>query len=380
MSDSLREERLARAALCRLGEPGEPRLAGVVRQMGGTALYETLTEERALDGSLTDLAVRLRGLDPERDLRQAERLGIRFVVPGDDEWPSQLDDLDDCAAIQEQTGRPLGLWVRGPLRLDEIDPAVAVVGSRSATTYGVDVAGAIGSALAGHGVTVVSGAAFGIDQAAHRGALAGRGATVAVLACGVDRPYPQAHKELIEYVAAHGAVVSELAPGCSPTRYRFLARNRVIAALCRGTVVVEAAIRSGALNTANWTDRLSRQLMGVPGSVNSAASQGVHQLIRTGAATLVTTGEEVLELVGERGVDALADPRAPVKARDRLPSRDGRVLEAVPVVRAATVDAIARTAGIALLGVQSALIRLERDGFVEQESGGWRLGRQGREE
>lgn len=380
MSDPLHEERLARAALCRLGEPGEPRLSGVVRQMGGTALYETLTEERTLDGSLTDLAARLRGLDPERELRQAGRLGIRFVIPGDDEWPSQLDDLDDCAAIQEQTGRPLGLWVRGPLRLDEIDPAVAVVGSRSATTYGVDVAGAIGSALAGQGVTVVSGAAFGIDQAAHRGALAGRGGTVAVLACGVDRPYPQAHKELIEYVAVHGAVVSELAPGCSPTRYRFLARNRVIAALCRGTVVVEAAIRSGALNTANWTDRLSRQLMGVPGSVNSAASQGVHQLIRTGAATLVTAGEEVMELVGERGVDALADQRAPVKARDRLPSRDARVLEAVPVFRPATVDAISRTAGIALLAVQSALTRLERDGFVEQDSGGWRLGRQGREE
>src|SRR4029078_13034542 len=123
-----------------------------------------------------------------------------------------------------------------------------------------------------------------IDQAAHRGALAGGVSTVAVLACGVDRAYPAAHQRLLDHLADRGAVVSELAPGCAPTRLRFLARNRVIAALTRGTVVVEAAVRSGALNTANWANRLHRTVMGVPGPVTSAPSQGVHQLIRTGAA------------------------------------------------------------------------------------------------
>ena len=378
MSDPLWQERVARVALCRLGEPGEPRMAGLVRQLGGAALYAALLDERGLDGAHTDLAVRLRDLAPERDLAQAARRGIRFVIPGDDEWPEQLDDLDECDPVQDQRGRPIGLWVRGPLRLDEVGRSVAVVGSRSATTYGVDAAGAIAHGLAGEGVAVVSGAAFGIDQAAHRGALAARGPTVAVLACGVDRAYPLAHKELIDYIAGHGAVVSELAPGCSPTRYRFLGRNRLIAAIGRGTVVAEAALRSGALNTANWTDRLSRQLMGVPGPVTSAASQGVHQLIRTGAATLVTNAAEVLELVGQSGAHVVAESRAPVKARDRLTTRDSRVLDAVPVARPAAVDAISRTAGIELLAVQSALTRLERDGFVRRSGGGWYLGEKAR--
>ncbi len=378
MSDPLRDERLARAALCRLSEPGEPRLAGVVRQRGGVAVYTALCEERELDGTPSDLAVRLRGLNPARDLAQAERLGIRFVIPGDSEWPSQLDDLDDCEPVQDQTGRPLGLWVKGPLRLDQVSRSVAVVGSRSATSYGAGLAAEIGHAVAQAGLAVVSGAAFGIDQASHRGALAAKGPTVAVLACGVDRAYPQAHRELIDYIGQHGAVVSEVAPGCSPTRWRFLARNRVIAGLVRGTVVVEAAVRSGALNTANWTDRLSRQLMGVPGPVHSAPSQGVHQLIRTGAATLVTNGAEVLELVGESGRDAVVEQRAPARSRDRLPTRDSRVLDAVPVVRAATVEAISHTAGIELLTVQSALTRLERDGFVQRTGSGWCLGEQGR--
>ena len=152
---------------------------------------------------------------------------------------------------------PIGLWVRGPLRLDELADSVAVVGSRSATTYGEDVARELGAGLARAGDCLVSGAAFGIDQAAHRGALAVGGPSVAVLACGVDRAYPAAHRDLIDHLAPAGAVVSELPPGCAPLRMRFLARNRIIAALTRGTVLVEAALRSGALNTAGWADSLS---------------------------------------------------------------------------------------------------------------------------
>ena len=214
---------------------------------------------------------------------------------------------------------PLGLWVRGPLRLDALPAPVAVVGSRSATTYGTDVAAELAAGLARAGSAVVSGAAFGIDQAAHRGALAGDGPTVAVLACGVDRAYPAAHQRLLDHLAEHGAVVSELAPGCAPTRLRFLARNRIIAALSRGTVVVEAAVRSGALNTASWTARLNRPLMGVPGPVTSAPSEGVHQLIRSGAATLVTRADDVLELTGQMGEHLAEEARAPVSARDGLP-------------------------------------------------------------
>ena len=302
-----------------------------------------------------------RTCEPERDLERAARRGIRWIVPGDSEWPPALDDLDAIEPLQNLGGAPLGLWVRGPLRLDALPAPVAVVGARSATTYGTDVAAELGAGLARAGATVVSGAAFGIDQAAHRGALAGDGATVAVLACGVDRAYPVAHQQLLDHLAEHCAIVSELAPGCAPMRVRFLSRNRVIAALSRGTVVVEAAVRSGALNTASWTSRLNRPLMGVPGPVTSAPSEGVHQLIRSGAATLVTRADDVLELTGLMGEHLVEVARAPTTARDRLTPRQQRVLEAVPVVRSAPADSIARTAG---LGRRGGRVRARRAGPV----------------
>src|SRR3954471_21602093 len=326
-------DRIARAALCRLGEPGDPRLAALVDDLGAERVYAVLREEREASGVATEVAARLHGLDPEGDLRRAGTAGIRFLVPGDEEWPEQLADLDRAGPLNNRGGAPLGLWVRGAGRLDEVCArSVAVVGSRSATTYGVGVAGEMAAHLTDAGVTVLSGAAFGIDQAAHRGALAGGGPTVAVLACGVDRAYPTAHRRLLDHLADCGAVVSELAPGCAPTRLRFLARNRVIAALTRGTVVVEAAVRSGALNTASWAALLNRPLMGVPGPVTSAPSEGVHQLIRSGAATLVTRADDVLELTGAMG-EPLSEPvRGPGTPRDRLTRSQQRVLEAVPLV------------------------------------------------
>lgn len=367
------EDRLARVALCQLSEPGDIRLAALSDELGAVRLLGLLGTERDPDGLLTDLAARSRGLQPERDLANASRLGIRFVVPGDDEWPHQVDALVGIEAVQQRGGCPLGLWVKGPLRLDELRRSVAVVGSRSATTYGADAAADIGATLARAGHCVVSGAAFGIDQAAHRGALASDGPTVAVLACGVDRAYPAAHKNLLDHLAAEGAVVSELAPGCSPTRLRFLARNRVIAALARGTVVVEAAVRSGALNTANWTTRLNRPLMGVPGPITSAPSQGVHQLIRSGAAGLVTSGADVLEAVGEAGEHLIEEPRGRERVRDRLSLRRQQVLDAVPVASGAGADSIARTAGMGLVEVGSALAALQRDDLVLRGEDGWRL-------
>jgi DNA processing protein len=371
---SAQAERLARVALCRLAEPGDPRMASLVGELGAVQVHEHLAAERDVGGMLTDVAARLAGLEPEAELEAAAKAGIRYVIPGDPEWPTQLDDLARAPSIQDRAGVPLGLWVRGPQRLGEIAGSVAVVGARSATSYGGDVAGEIGSTLAEAGVCVISGAAFGIDQAAHRGALSGGGTTVAVLACGADRVYPTAHKQLIDYIGETGAVVSELAPGCAPMRVRFLSRNRIIAALSRATVVVEAAVRSGALNTANWAAGLNRPVMGVPGPVTSAQSQGVHLLLRAGGALLVTSGADVLEVVGRPGEHLVSEPRAETRARDRLSQREAQVLDAVPVAQSASADSIARTAGVGLIEVGSTLHRLHKRDLVAKTEGGWILG------
>jgi len=367
------DDRLARVALSRLTEPGEPRIASLVAQLGAVRLSELLGDPAQETPESRDVASRLRGLDPAGELERAQRTGLRYVIPGDAEWPAQIDDLMRAELLDHRGGPPLGLWVKGPTRLDRLGRAVAIVGARSATTYGTEIAASISGSLVRAGYPVVSGAAFGIDQAAHRGALAVDGANVAVLACGADRAYPTAHRELLDHLARTSAVIAEVPPGCAPTRGRFLSRNRLIAALTRGTVVVEAAARSGALNTASWATRLNRHLMGVPGPVTSAQSQGVHELIRTGAALLVTFGDEVLEIVGDAGTHLATPPRAPSRRRDRVPPRDARVLDAVPLAHPAPVDSIATTAGMALLDVQSGLRRLARDGLVELSEAGWRL-------
>ena len=352
-------ERRARAALNAITEPGDPRVARLVTRLGPVELHDRLADDVDLTGLRSETAERLAGVDPDRLLREADKQGIRFVVPGDAEWPAGLDDLAGVEELNGMTGPPLGLWVRGSLRLDAgLARSVAVVGSRSATSYGLDLARGLAAGVAGAGHTVVSGAAFGIDQAAHRGALAVDGPTVAVLACGVDRAYPSGHRELLDYIAGVGAVVSELPPGCAPTRVRFLSRNRLIAAMTAGTVVVEAAVRSGALNTANWATRLNRVLMAVPGPVTSAPSEGTHELVRTGAAGLVTRAEHVLELVSPSGTHVTRQPRAEERPRDRLSRTEARVLEAVPLARPATVASIARTAGLATGTVLDALLAL----------------------
>jgi DNA processing protein len=371
---SLDPERAARVVLSRVAEPGDVRLTGLVSELGAEAVLASLREQGASGQLKDDLAARLQKVDPLAELERAHAQGIRLVTPADGEWPSALDDLAHASSLHERGGVPVALWAKGPGRLDELTArAVAVVGSRSATTYGVAVAGDIGAALGEAGQTVVSGAAFGIDQAAHRGALAVRGPTVAVLACGVDRAYPAAHKDLLAYIADAGVVVSEAAPGCAPTRIRFLARNRLIAAMSQGTLVVEAAIRSGALNTASWAAGLSRVLMGVPGSVTSAPSAGVHQLIRARGALLVTDGAEVLEAVAPAGTHTLGHLQEPAVPRDLLTAAQRQVLDAVPVRRGAAADRIARTAGLSADRVDEALRDLLTAGFVEHRAGQWRL-------
>ena len=375
------DERLARVALNAIGEPGDPRLGRLVAGLGAQEVYDRLCADADLTGMRSEAGERLVATDPKRILGDAEDLGIRFLVPGDEEWPDGPDDLVTVEPVNQLSGAPIGLWVKGPLDLaTACRGSVAVVGSRSATTYGTSVAADLSAHLAGEAVTVVSGAAFGIDQAAHRGALAGAGQTVAVLACGVDRAYPTAHRGLLEHLAEVGAVVSELRPGCAPTRVRFLSRNRLIAALTTGTVVVEAAVRSGALNTASWASRMNRHVMGVPGPVTSAPSQGVHQLIRSGAATLVSNGAEVLEEVGAVGEYLLDLPRGPVRRRDRLDSRQRVVVESVPLVRPAALESIARTAQLSGVEAREALHELAALGLVEETAGGWSLTRAADEE
>jgi DNA processing protein len=367
------DERLARVALTRLTEPADLRVSHALAQVGAVRLYANIVDQRADDGLGQDAAVRLDSVDPARELERAERRGIRFVMPGDAEWPTQLDDLAHSEPVSELGGVPIGLWVRGPVRLDQVADSTAIVGSRTSTTYGEHVASEIAAGVARAGHCVVSGAAFGIDQAAHRGALALDQPSIAVLACSVDRPYPTAHRSLIEHMAQVGAVVSELPLGCAPLKVRFLARNRLIAGLTRGTVLVEAAIRSGALNTAGWAESLSRPVMGVPGPVTSAQSQGVHHWIRRGAASLVAGPDDVLEVVGGMGNHLLEPPREAERPRDRLTRRHHRVLEAVPVHQPAGLASIAATAGVGLLEVQTALTYLATRGFVVRAGAGWRL-------
>jgi len=368
-------ERLARVALTELLEPGDRRIDSLITGMSALELFVALRasdDDAELRDARDDIALRMDRLRPDHTLELGERQGFRFVTPEDDEWPVQVDDLAGLPPIQDRTGAPLGLWVRGPLALTELDRSVAMVGSRSASSYGVDAAGQLAAAVADQ-LVVVSGGAVGVDGAAHRGALAVRGRTVAVLAGGVDMLYPRSNDRLLTAIADEGALISELAPGNEVKRMRFLSRNRIIAGLTRGTVLVEAALRSGAINTANWTVSLHRPLMCVPGPLTSVTSQGVHEQMRLGKGVLVGSGEEVLELVSRPGDHLLEPRRAPEKPRDRLSPKQRQILDAVPVSTAMTAEAIARDAGVAFKQIGSALLLLERHGLVTRGPEGWQL-------
>ena len=366
------DDRLARVALARVIEPGDELGGRWLREFGAVEVARRLvTGGEPLPGASAKRWEGLRGragrVRPERDLAEAREAGARFICPGDPEWPAQLDDLGDS--------RPTGLWVRGrpSLRIWALR-SVAVVGARACTEYGAHMAAKLGAGLAERGWVVVSGGAYGVDGAAHRGALGAGGATVAVLACGVDRPYPRGHTQLITRIAEQGLVVGELPPGDHPTPSRFILRNRVIAALTRGTVVVEAAYRSGALVTARAAQRLGRFTIGVPGPVTSGLSAGVHELLR-GEAVLVSDAEEVAELVGDMG-ELAPDRRGPVLPRDLLEPGARRVLAALPGRSAASADEIARDAGTTKDDTVGRLYELRSLGFVERHGDGWKLTRQ----
>ncbi|WP_328916480.1 MULTISPECIES: DNA-processing protein DprA [unclassified Streptomyces] len=363
------QERLARVALTRVAEPGDEVMGRAVRDRGvGGALRAALGGKRLPGASprrTESYAIRGARADPVADLAAAHRAGGRFVCPGDGDWPGQLDDL----GVQ----RPYGLWVRGrpSLRLWALR-SVAVVGARTCTDYGAHMAARLGAGLAGAGWVVVSGAAYGVDGVVHRSALAAGGATIGVLACGVDVAYPPRNAELIGEVAERGLLVGELPPGDHPTRSRFVLRNRVIAALTRGTVVVEARYRSGSLITARRAAALGRVTMGIPGPCTSGLSEGVHELLRGGAA-LVTDAAEVVELVGEIGADLAPRRLGPVLPRDRLGPAAARILDALPSRGDAGDEEIAHTAGATRDDTLGRLHELQALGFVEREEGRWKL-------
>jgi len=374
------DDRLARAALTRLAEPNDRLLAREVRRRGAPAVLEAIRRQEPSVRGVQHYAARLAGLDPAADLERAAAVGARLVCPGDVEWPSQLLDLDRPGGDGEAAAAaPLALWVRGAadLRLAAVR-SVAVVGARAGTGYGTHVAAELGSGLADRGWCVVSGAAYGIDAAAHRGALAAGGLTVAVLACGVDRAYPVGHTALLDRLAVEGLVVSELPPGCHPTRARFLDRNRVIAALTRGCVVVEAALRSGALSTAAWARRLGRPVLAVPGPVTSTMSAGPHREVRERGAELVTSASDVVAAVGSLG-DALAEgqdpPTVPTRPEDVLDPVALRVLEALPVRAGSPPQSLSETSGLSVDLVRQRLDQLLALGLAERDGPGWRLAR-----
>lgn len=486
-------DRLARLALNHAVEPADPLIGRLLAHHTPEQVLAAIHADRLADldpdptrrerlvDRCTGLRLRLEPGQVEAGIAAAESVGARFIVPDDEDWPRQLDDLGEL--------RPIGIWAVGcwppnqatttnspspanppfanpspsadrtpfvnptpfanstpsadlsPLAnpapsagagpspfaapVPSADPnpwansalpvgsasladltamvtMVSVVGARACTGYGSYTAGTIGSDLASAGLTVVSGAALGIDAAAHRGALAVDGPTVAVLACGIDRVYPRVHEMLLRAVAERGAVLSELPPGASPTRFRFLHRNRIIAALGVGTLVVEAARRSGSLVTARLAAELGRVVMALPGPVTSDQSVGTHELIRDGA-TLVTGASEVREacsslttasLIAHKRAHETTRPKmrsgadrtgtatgSPARPESSRPTEPGDpieelVAEALPSARApAGVDVltIARTAGLPPDAVFAALGRLAAVGRAVRAGGGWLL-------
>jgi DNA processing protein len=364
-------ERIARAGLCRVVEPGDPAAATAFEGLPATEIWARLLAGAA---GLERWSTRMADIRPEADLDRAAACGARFVIPGDEEWPGQLDVLAEVGQQSRRGGVPFGLWVRGPANLRQVtERSVAIVGSRASTQYGDHVASELAAGLADNGLAIVSGGAYGIDTAAHRGALAAAGVTVAILACGVDVSYPKGNHSLLTRIAAEGLVVSEMAPGCSPTRLRFLARNRLIAAAALGTLVAEAALRSGALNSAGWAEQCGRPVLAVPGPITSGMSQGSHVLVRERDAVLVTSVADVLEAISPLGQQLTPYPRAPERATDGLLEEEQRVLDAVPVIRPAGARSISATAGLEVETVERSLTALAAAGLVEQVSGGWRL-------
>lgn len=385
--------RVARAALTRLMEPSDLAGMALIAVAGpedalafvSSGASSSAALEQEMTAVLNDSGVprwsglaaallrwrpRLADLAPERDLRVVERLGGRLLVPEDLEWPAALAELE--------LNEPIALWVRGrALVIPEQKRCIALVGSRDSTSYGANVAMEMAATLVQRGFTIVSGGAYGVDAQAHRGAISAATGlqlppTLAIMAGGVDRFYPTGNEDLLRAVAENGAIVAEVPPGANPTRYRFLQRNRLIAALCEVTVVVEARWRSGALSTAHHADGLSRTVAAVPGSVYSANSAGCHRLLREGSAVCVTDAADVAELAGAPGTQLTPEQLGAPAVHDGLGVEDLMLMDALPLRSITSVEKLAIVAGIGATAVLAGLGRLELLGLAERANSGWK--------
>ncbi len=363
-------ERSARLALSLAVEGGEPAVSEIATLEGGRTAWD-----RVLAGEFgPPVAARAAEADLGQTLARAEACGARFVIPGDDEWPESLTALRFCDSVQRRGGVPFGLWLRGPSHLRKLlERSASLVGSRACSDYGSGVATDMAADLAEAGVAVVSGGAYGIDVAAHRGALAASGPTICVLANGVDVTYPRGNAAILDRLAEDGLLVSELPPGTTPSRMRFLSRNRLIAALSLGTVVVEAALRSGARNTASWALGCHRPVMAVPGPIHSALSEAPHLLIRNGQAMLVTSADDVLEMISPAGQNTSPTRSGAARPTDSFDTVRLAVYEAIPARRCISAGEIALVAGVSMPTCLAQLAELERADLIEGGAEGWRV-------
>ncbi|MGU3503258.1 DNA-processing protein DprA [Mycobacterium sp. C31M] len=367
------EERRAWAYLSRVAEPPCPELAAVVTQHGPVEAAAMICAGRE-HGTLTGKVSARREIDrAAEDLEILDRRGGRLITAGDPEWPHLAFGVFGSANVAKRGTLPMVLWAVGPALLDEVaSRSASIVGTRACTAYGEYVAADLAAGLAERDAAVISGGAYGIDGAAHRATLGVDGITAAVLASGIDVLYPAGHSSLLHRISTSGLLVSEYPPGERPTRYRFLTRNRLVAALGRATVVVEAGLRSGAANTASWATVMGRPVCAVPGPITSAASAGCHVLLKRRDNHLVSRAEEIIEIVGRIGelADEPEHPRTPL---DDLSAEESLVYEALPARGLRSVEQIAVDAGIPAEQVFGPLALLEIGGHVERRDGRWRI-------
>lgn len=370
------EDRLARAGLCAATRAGGQELCGLLQKYEAAEIWRALLAR----GDQSPMSKRARQVDLAQLQAVTTEVGARFLVPTDPEWPGGLNDLNWIEPVGGLVGAPPGIWVRGS---DEgallSGRIVSMVGARACTSYGETTACDLSHDLADLGYLIVSGGAYGIDACAHRGALNANGQTVVVLASGVNTPYPRGNSRLFEQISRSGILLSEFPPDSVPTKPGFLARNRLIAALSIGTIVVEASARSGARNTATWASALRRQLMAVPGPITSSCSQTPNRLIRDGAAALVTSVDDIRALIEPVGTVPELPLSGPERELDHLDQIALAIRESLPGRGSRSADEIALACGLGLPSILAGLGRLEMVGLVAQdENGGWRLDRPGR--
>ncbi|HJE91980.1 MAG TPA: DNA-processing protein DprA [Dietzia timorensis] len=341
-------------------------------------------------------AARAGKVDPTALRALGEQYDARFLCPANPDWPAEaFSALDhprqyglDHSGVEAGAALPLapfGLWVRGGPDLPNFAAArtASIVGTRDLTSYGRVVASELAEACAGEDIAVISGGALGVDIAAHLGALSADGITTAVLACGVDKLYPSANEQSLRRVAASGGAISEYPPGTGVTRYRFLDRNRIIAALGSVTVVVEAAMRSGALSTARWANAMNRSVFAVPGPIHSRASAGCNNLLGMYALPLASTSE-IGEVVSTLGFERSAEPnpydvgagkftRRPGSPADWMTEEQSRVFEALRGDCMQDSTKIAWESGVPESRVKRHLGTLKRFGFAVKTGGRWQL-------